>query len=108
MAQNIVVMNVSRVFLIADYFVICSSNSSVQAKSIALEIEEELQKRGIGLIGKEGIEDARWILLDSGSIVVHIFEEESREFYDLESLWGDARTIKWQRSARKRKCTESA
>jgi ribosome-associated protein len=103
MAQDIEVLNVSKVFLIADYFVICSSNSSVQSKSIALKIEEELQKQGISLIGREGIEDARWILLDSGSIIVHIFEEEARQFYDLENLWGDARRIKWQRSAQKEK-----
>lgn len=92
----------SRVFLIADYFVICSCDSSVQAKSVALEIEEELENLGFCLLGKEGIEAASWILLDFGSVVVHIFREEVRKFYDIENLWGDARSISWGRAPKRK------
>ena len=95
-ADRIVVLNVKRVFDLADYFVIASATSRLHARSIAREIETELHKQGIAPMGVEGLDDASWILLDLTDVVVHIFLEETRDFYDLEMLWGDARRIKWR------------
>jgi len=95
-AENITVLNVKRIFDLADYFVITSATSRLHARSIAREIEAELDRIGVSPLGVEGFESASWILLDYTDVVVHIFLEEMREFYDLEVLWGDARRIKWR------------
>ena len=95
-ANDITVLNVKRIFDLADYFVITSATSKLHARSIAREIETELDKMKITPLGIEGFETASWILLDYTDVVVHIFLEETRQFYDLEMLWGDARRIKWR------------
>jgi len=77
---------------IADYFVICSADSDVQVKSIADEIDNKLGKRGIKCYHKEGYEGLNWVLLDYFDVVVHVFKKESREYFSLERLWGDAPT----------------
>ncbi|MFH1422438.1 MAG: ribosome silencing factor [Planctomycetota bacterium] len=106
-AKDIIVLNVSRTFMIADYFVVCGSGSSVQSKSIADEIEEELKESGITILGREGSGDSAWILLDFGSVIVHIFRDWSRRFYDIENFWGDSHSIQWKRSTQKKKRTKS-
>ncbi|MDW7675147.1 MAG: ribosome silencing factor [Bacillota bacterium] len=89
-AQEISVLDLDKVSLVADYFVICTGNSSTQTKAISDYILKELEQKPLRI---EGYKGANWILLDFGSVVVHIFLEETREFYDLERLWGDARTV---------------
>lgn len=89
-ARDISVLDLNQVSLVADYFVICTGNSSIQAKAICDNIEDEL---GQAPLRKEGYKDANWILLDYNYVVVHIFQEETRNFYDLERLWGDARQV---------------
>lgn len=89
-ARNITIMNLQGVSLIADYFVICSGSNSTQVKAIAESIDEKLSEKGKNPLNREGFNDARWILLDFGAVVVHIFQEEEREYYNLERLWGDA------------------
>jgi ribosome-associated protein len=76
-----------------DYFVICSGESSIQVKTIAETIEEKFSKKKIEPIGREGFSSSRWILLDYGDVVVHVFHEESRAFYELEKFWLDAPRI---------------
>ncbi|MFU8844207.1 MAG: ribosome silencing factor [Bacteroidales bacterium] len=76
---------------VSDYFVICHANSGTQVKAIAESVEEEtLKELKAKPWHKEGIENAEWILIDYVNVVVHIFREESRTFYNLEKLWGDA------------------
>lgn len=91
---DILVLDVDRLTTIADYFVICSGTSSPQIKAIADEIERALIEAGETPIHIEGYFDANWILMDYGSVVVHIFRQETREFYSLEHLWADAPVFK--------------
>lgn len=89
-ARDIVVLDMIGISMVTDYFIICSANSTTQVKAIADHIEEKLDEQGVRPINKEGYREARWVLLDYGTCVVHIFVEEERQFYDLERLWGDA------------------
>lgn len=72
---------------------ICSGESTTQVKAIEEQIEEKLKKEGIKLHGIEGLTFSHWILMDYGDVIVHIFEEETRAFYELEKLWIDAKRI---------------
>lgn len=89
-AVDIVVLNLRNLTSIADYFFICSGESTTQVKAIADGIIEKLKNKKFRLWHDEGLEDALWILLDYGRIIVHIFYKEIREFYNLEGLWADA------------------
>ncbi len=81
------VLNISELTPIADYFVIVSGNSSTQVMAIADEVESKVLKEEEMEISKEGYRSGRWILLDLGDIIVHVFHKEERDFYDLERLW---------------------
>ncbi|MBC7326232.1 MAG: ribosome silencing factor [Moorella sp. (in: Bacteria)] len=89
-----VIMDLQGITLIADYFVVASGSSTVHVQAIASRVEEVLEGVGVKLLHREGWDAARWILLDYGAVVVHIFREEDRRFYDLERLWRDARMVK--------------
>lgn len=90
-AEDIVVLDVAALLVITDYFVICTGRNDRQVKTIADEVEEQLRvEYGVKPIGREGVREARWVLLDFGDLVVHIFQPEERDFYRLERLWGDA------------------
>ena len=78
---------------VADYFIICTGDATVQVKAIADEIDKQLRKNGIKSYHKEGYNALNWVLLDYFDVVVHVFRKESREFYNLEKLWGDAEVI---------------
>lgn len=73
-----------------DYFVICSADSDTQVKAIADEVDKELRDDGIKYWHKEGYRALNWVLIDYVDVVVHIFKKDSRDFYKLERLWGDA------------------
>lgn len=92
-ARNIKVLNISPLTTIADYFVVCSGGSTTQIKALSDSLEEELEKISVHFIGKEGFNSANWILMDYGSVVIHIFSEEMREFYSIEHLWSDAEEV---------------
>ena len=80
---------------LCDYFIICHGSSNRQVEAIAEGVEESVRKQlGIKPYHREGFENAQWILLDYLDIIVHIFEKETREFYKIEELWGDAETTK--------------
>lgn len=88
-AHDVKSIDISNITVIADYFVICSAASTTHIKALADEVEVEMKKEGIELLRREGYTTARWILLDFNFVVVHIFHEEDREFYNLERLWSD-------------------
>lgn len=91
--QDVVILDVSRLSSFADYFVICSARSSRQVQGIADNVEAGLQQIGVRPIGIEGAREGQWILMDYGDIIVHIFYEPVRLFYDLESLWSEAEKV---------------
>lgn len=88
-AEDILLLSVHHLTIIADYFVICSGRSSVQVRALCDEVDEKLAAQGIQPARIDGKDEARWIVLDYGSVVVHIFGEQEREFYRLERLWTD-------------------
>ena len=89
-AENVVIMDMKAVSNLTDYFVIASAASSRRVKAIAENIEEELKKSGVRNAHTEGKSEALWVLLDYGDVIVHVFQEDTRKFYDLERLWSDA------------------
>ena len=92
-ARDIITLEIKKLSTIADYFVIMSAGSTAQAQAIADYIEEKLLERQRAVLRREGYNRANWILLDFGDVVVHIFKEEDRRFYNLEQLWGDAPSL---------------
>lgn len=91
-ALDIVTLDIRGLSVIADYFVICHGNSETQVQSIASEIKKKMTEHGVKL-DVEGFQQARWVLIDLGDVVVHIFHRDEREFYNLERLWGDAKLV---------------
>lgn len=92
-AEDIVVLEMSEISLIADYFVICHGSNERQVQAIARSVKEEAEKSGEQIKRMEGFEQARWILLDINGIVFHVFHKDERSYYNLERLWGDAKHI---------------
>lgn len=86
---DIKVLDIKKLTAITDYFVITSGNSTKQVVAIADEIEEKMDLANYELIGKEGYKEGKWILLDYGNVIVHIFRNEERDFYNLENVWAD-------------------
>jgi len=78
---------------VCDYFFICSASSEVQVKAVAESVEEKLRERGARPWHVEGLAGRRWVLLDYVEVVVHVFHEKTREYYMLDRLWGDARSV---------------
>lgn len=89
-ARNIIIMDMREISMVTDYFIICSAGAATQVKAIADHVEETLDSEGVCFLHKEGYREGRWILMDYGDCVAHIFVEEDREFYNLERLWGEA------------------
>lgn len=92
-AQDLVVLDVSKLSSFADYFVLCSGRSSRQVQGIAENLAAALRKQGIRPDGIEGAREGHWVLMDYGDVIVHIFYEPVRLFYDLESLWSEAERL---------------
>ncbi|MEW5914404.1 MAG: ribosome silencing factor [Thermodesulfobacteriota bacterium] len=89
-ARDLALLEVGELTGYADYFLLASGRSTRQALAIAENVDRVLKKAGRRPVGREGLSEGRWILLDYGEVVVHVFYEPVREFYDLDSLWGDA------------------
>lgn len=90
-ARDLDVVDISGVSILADYFIICSGTSTTHIRTLADELELKMTEAGCNLSHKEGYDSARWILLDFGDVIVHIFHEEDRSFYKLERLWSDGK-----------------
>lgn len=88
--NEIKVLKTEGLTTLADYFVICTATSSTQVKAMSDACEEAMEKNGEQVHHIEGHRDGTWLLLDFSSVVVHVFTDETRKFYDLERLWGDA------------------
>ncbi|CAK1239331.1 MULTISPECIES: ribosome silencing factor [Fructobacillus] len=91
--DRITALDMQKVSLLADYFVIASAGSSRQVQAIVREVKEEVQKAGGQVLNIEGYDRAEWVSLDLGDIIVHVFDEESRDFYHLDRLWFDAENV---------------
>jgi ribosome-associated protein len=95
--EETVIIEVGAVLAITDAFVITSGRNTRQVKTIAEEVEERLKADGgIAPLRVEGLGDSQWVLLDYGDLVIHVFLDETRAFYDLERLWSDAPRIAWE------------
>jgi ribosome-associated protein len=92
-ASDILLLDIRRITTLADYFVILTGSAARQIRALANNIEEALDKEGIELLGREGMAEDGWVLLDYGQVVVHIFSPEQRAYYGLEDLWRDAITV---------------
>jgi len=92
-ALNVVALDVAEMTSYADVFIICSGRSNRQVNAIAESITTELKKHKIKPLSVEGTKDGHWVLLDYGHVIIHVFYEPVREFYDLEGLWVDAKRI---------------
>ena len=93
-ASDLVVLDVGHLTSIAEYFIICSGRSDRQVQSIAQGIEENAAQEGLKPFAVEGTGRGHWVLMDFSDVIVHIFYEPVRKFYDLDALWGDAPRVR--------------
>jgi len=92
-AMDITVLDIREISIIADYFIICSGRSGTQVQAIVENIQERLDKDGVVALRREGFREGNWVLLDYGDVIIHVFRESERQFYNLERLWGDAQVV---------------
>jgi len=102
-AEDIIILFIRDLLFITDFFVICSGRNRRQLQTISQGIAQALQEKRVKQLGVEGYEEGRWILQDFGSLVVHLFDREMRQFYQLEELWADAPQIEWKEKAKTKK-----
>lgn len=93
-ALDIVVLDVSGLTSLADTFIICSGRSNRQVTAIAEFIRTDLKKKRVAPLSVEGLQEGHWVLMDYGDVVIHVFYDDVRRFYDLEGLWSDAPRIR--------------
>ena len=92
-AKDIEVLRTTDITVLADYFVICTATSSTHVKTLTDEVDRALSELGEPPLRREGYRGGGWILLDFGCVIVHIFQQDMREFYNLEHLWSDAEEV---------------
>ena len=92
-AKNPVLLDVGHLTSLADAFLICHGTSNRQVSAIAEHIQRDLKKQGIKALSVDGLKEGHWVLMDYGHVVIHVFFESTRSFYNLEGLWSDARRI---------------
>ncbi len=95
-AGDIIVMDVKKLTAITDYFVICDTESAPQVKAIVESVKKALSKEKIDILHREGMVNSKWVLLDYGGVVMHVFDKQTRYFYNLQRLWGDAKEVNWK------------
>ena len=95
-AHNPVLLDVNHLTSLADAFLICHGTSNRQVSAIAEHIQRTLKKQGIKALSVDGLKEGHWVLMDYGHVLIHVFFETTRDFYDLEGLWSDARRIRTQ------------
>ncbi|NBU21052.1 ribosome silencing factor [bacterium] len=93
-AENVKILDISELSGFTDYFIICSGISDRQVQAIADSVKSTMKQQGVELVATEGYSEGRWVLLDFGDMVVHVFLDALREYYDLENLWADAPRVK--------------
>ena len=92
-AKNILSLDIRDISNFADWFIIATASSSRNAKAISNKIIESVKENKLQVVGVEGQEDSEWVLVDCGDVIVNVMQKETREFYDLESLWGETTLI---------------
>lgn len=100
-AYDILILNIGKLLIITDYFLLCSTNNPKQAQTVSDYIREKLSEKGRKPLAVVGEDEADWILLDYGDFVIHIFTEETRAYYSLERLWRDAEVEEFPAAASK-------
>jgi ribosome-associated protein len=100
-AESVAILDVHGLIVITDFFVIASGETERQVRTIVEEVEKALRDLGRKPVRREGETEGRWVLLDYVDVVVHVFAEEEREYYDLERLWRDAPRVDWTEKAAK-------
>ena len=91
--EDIKVIDISGISVMADYFIIANGNSITQVQALVDNVEEKMNQSGFIMKRKEGNRSSTWVLLDFGDVVVHVFDNEDRLFYDLERIWSDGKTV---------------
>ena len=91
--EDIKIINLEGISVLADYFIIANGTNSSQVQALVDNVEEELHKAGYSLKQREGYSNGNWVLLDFGDIIVHIFDRENRQFYNLERIWKDGHHV---------------
>lgn len=91
---DIKVLDLRGITEIADYFVLATGNNTAHIRSISDNVEEKIEEKGLSHLRKQGHDEANWIIIDYGDIVVHLFKPETREYYDLEKFWRNAKEVK--------------
>ncbi|MDO4599683.1 MAG: ribosome silencing factor [[Ruminococcus] gnavus] len=91
--EDIQVIDISQVSVLADYFIIANGNSESQVRALVDNVEEELGRAGYDMKQREGYGSGNWVLMDFGEIIVHVFDKENRLFYDLERIWRDGKHV---------------
>ncbi|GAC1430570.1 MAG: ribosome silencing factor [Ktedonobacteraceae bacterium] len=92
-ASDILLLDIRDISTIADYFVICTGNNARQIQAIGDALNDDLKNQGAHLLYREGGADTGWVLLDYGDIIIHVFAPKEREYYRLERLWSEAKTV---------------
>ena len=92
-AEDVRMLDISEVSVLADYFIIASGKNRNQLQALKENVEEQMEKKGYFVKNVEGYDTAHWILMDYGDIILHIFDEESRTFFDLERIWRDGKPV---------------
>ncbi|MEK7286795.1 MAG: ribosome silencing factor [Nitrospirota bacterium] len=91
--HDLVLLHVSELTSVSDYYLICSADSEPQVRAIVDAVDKDLSKKKVSPFGVEGMKTASWVLVDYGDVLLHIFRNETRAFYNLDSLWVDAERI---------------
>ena len=94
-ADDIRILDVEGISSLADFYMLCSGQTTIKVRAIAQFVEEELTNAGHKLYGAEGMSDGLWVLLDFGTVIVHVMRTQEREFYNLERLWSQGRNEAW-------------
>lgn len=92
-ARDVKVLKTAEQTVLADYFVICNGTSSTHIKALVDEVDKQLSEAGEPPIRREGLRSDIWVLMDFGSVIVHVFTDEARKFYNLERLWSDSEEV---------------
>jgi ribosome-associated protein len=89
-AQDLEIIDVSKFVDYAGYVIVCGGRSERQVRAIVDAVQQALKARGVKLLGVEGLGDGHWVLIDAGGVIVHVFHESARSYYDIEGMWLDA------------------
>ncbi len=105
-AEDVVILDLRNLSAVADFFVVATGTSDRQLRAVADQVEEYGRTVGQRVFGRSGYENATWVLVDYVDVVLHLFDAERRQYYDLELLWGDAPRVEWQETEDEAKARE--